>query len=111
MLFVTRAFSGAGAAIAALALLLTMACSSRASAPALQSSASHTGIGVVVAINAEKGKIKINHEKIEGFMEAMTMWFHVRDRSLLDGLAPDDRVQFTVVEMDEGHEITQMKKL
>jgi hypothetical protein len=39
------------------------------------------------------------------------MDFHVKDRSLLDGLAADDRIQFTVENGVGGLKITAIKKL
>lgn len=74
------------------------------------SGATHQGTGVVVEIDKEKGKVKINHEKIDGYMDAMTMWFFVKDKALLDGLAANDRIDFTITEEQSSDLITAIKK-
>lgn len=53
-------------------------------------------VGVIEKINAEKGVVTINHEKIEGFMPAMTMDFNVRRKSMLNGLQVGDKVDFDI---------------
>ena len=73
--------------------------------------ATHRGAGVVVAVDAEKGRVKIKHEKIEGYMDAMTMWFEVKDPKLLEGLAPNDRVEFVVTEEASADVVTEIKKV
>ena len=74
------------------------------------SGATHKGVGVVVEVDAAKGRIKINHEEIAGYMDAMTMWFRVKDKAMLEGIAPNDRVEFTITEMDAGDVLTELKK-
>ena len=70
----------------------------------------HQGVGVVVDVNVEKARVKINHEKIEGFMEPMTMWFGVKDPAMLEGLQPNDKVAFTVSEEESSDLITEIRK-
>ena len=70
----------------------------------------HQGVGVVVDVNVEKARVKINHEKIEGKMEAMTMWFPVKDPALLQGLQPNDKVAFTVAEEESADLIVEIRK-
>lgn len=71
---------------------------------------SHKGRGVVVAVNVEKARVKLNHERIEGYMDAMTMWFDVKDASLLNGINAGDRVEFTLVEEASADVITELRK-
>ena len=73
--------------------------------------ASQRGTGVVVALDANKGRVKIQHEKIDGYMDARTMWFDVKDPKLLEGLAPNDRVEFVVTEEASADVVTEIKKL
>ena len=54
------------------------------------------GRGVVKAVNLEKGTVRISHEKIEGYMEAMTMDYRVKDASLLDSVKVGEGVDFTL---------------
>jgi Cu/Ag efflux protein CusF len=96
------------AVVAAIVFALPAACASRA---AVAERASHRGTGVVVAINAEKARVKINHEAIQGYMEAMTMWFDVADPKLLDGVAPNDRVEFVLTEEESADVVTELKKV
>lgn len=44
----------------------------------------------------------ISHEDVPGLMMAMTMMFEVGDRHMLEGLAPDQTVDFRV-EHRQGH--------
>lgn len=97
----------AGLALA-LVLVLPAACSA-SSKP--KQRVSHKGVGVVVAINMEKGRVKIQHETIEGYMEAMTMWFDVKDASMLSGLQPNDKVEFTITEEESADVITEIRKV
>ncbi len=54
------------------------------------------GKGEVVSIAADAMSIVIRHERIEGFMEAMTMRFKAEDGDVIEGLKPGDRVRFTL---------------
>lgn len=85
-------------------------CASHSPTTAAAPGATYKGRGIVVAVDAEKARIKINHEKIEGFMDAMTMWFDVKDASLLTGIAPSDKVEFTIVEEASADMITELRK-
>jgi protein SCO1/2 len=49
--------------------------------------------GQVIAVRPEIGEIRIKHEAIPGYMDAMTMSFRVKDRRLLDGRARGDLVR------------------
>lgn len=46
----------------------------------------YEGRGVVRGVRLDGGQVVIEHEKIPGLMEAMTMSFDVPDRALLDDL-------------------------
>ena len=52
--------------------------------------------GVVRSIDGERGRAKIAHGEIPGFMPAMTMDFYVERRSMLEGVEPGFRVRFTL---------------
>ena len=67
--------------------------------------------GVVRSLNATLPSIEIEHGDIPGLMPAMKMDFHVKDRSLLNGIAANDRIQFTVENGVGGLKITEIKKL
>ena len=68
------------------------------------------GVGVVKSINPKRPSIEIAHEDIKGLMPAMTMEFYVKDKSLLTGLKPGDRIEFTLENGVGGLKITEIKK-
>ena len=107
---------------ACLALTLAVACGNNAGqkaatatpasgpAAAVQST-QHKGIGVVKALNPNTPSIEINHGDIDGIMPPMQMEFPVTDAKLLDGLAVNDRIEFTVENDPEGVKVVAIKKL
>ena len=52
--------------------------------------------GVVVSINPQEHTAKIDGQKIEGWMDAMTMDYPVKDPAELTKLHPGDHVAATV---------------
>lgn len=54
------------------------------------------GVGKIVAVDAPTGFVTISHEAIPGLMDAMTMQFEAKPATLLDGLKPGDRVEFSL---------------
>ena len=98
------------ALVAACVLSLASACASRA-VELHPTGASHKGTGVVVAVDASKGRVKIQHEKIENYMDPMTMWFDVKDPKLLEGIAPNDKVEFVITEETSADVVTEIKKV
>lgn len=100
-----------------LVLLLFTACNSTPSntSPIADSNsaitvATYQGVGIIEGLQPEKSKLRINHEAIKGYMEAMTMDFPVKDRSLLQDLKVGDKIDFTL-EYQAGIEtITVIKK-
>ena len=53
--------------------------------------------GVVQALPPDLRHATIKHEKIPGYMAAMTMDFSVRDTNVLAGVKPGDEITFTLV--------------
>lgn len=56
----------------------------------------YQAVGVVKSLDPKRPGIEIAHEDIAGLMPAMQMEFAVTDASLLDGLAVNDRIDFTI---------------
>lgn len=54
------------------------------------------GRGTVVAVDPASGEIVLDHEAIEGLMDAMTMGYPVASEDLLKGLNPGDPVKFRI---------------
>ena len=96
--------------VALVALSLCASCASEASRTQ-QPPVTHQGAGVVVDVNVEKSRIKINHEEMPGYMKPMTMWFPVKDSKLIEGLKPNDRVTFTVAEEEAADVIVEIRKV
>ena len=104
-----------------LGLLVTAACSKQAAnqqatptpvsgpAAAVQAN-SYQGVGVVKSLNPKLPAIEIDHEEVVGLMPAMQMEFPVTDVSLLNGLAVNDRIDFTIVDQTGAMKITAIKK-
>ena len=59
--------------------------------------------GVVKSVDPDRKKLSIAHDDIPGFMKAMTMPFEVPDRSMLEGLAVGDAVDFSFTDDGSGH--------
>lgn len=111
-------------AIAGLALTLVAACGAvhesaqkpaatpapvSGPAAAVQSN-QYKGEGVVKALNVKGSAIEIDHGDIEGLMPAMQMEFPVTDANLLNGLAVNDRIDFTVENATDGMKVVAIKK-
>ena len=53
--------------------------------------------GRVVSVNKDRGQVTLAHEAIEGYMNAMTMPFNVKDDRALSVLSPGQRVDAVLV--------------
>ena len=81
-------------------LILAAGCKHETSAPATDTAVTNQTYsvhGVVQAIPPDHRHATIKHEKIPGYMAAMTMDFSVRDTNALTGIAPGDEIAFTLV--------------
>ena len=66
--------------------------------------------GEVLAIKADRSEIQVKHDEITGFMDPMTMWFNVKEPTLLDHLAPGDLISATLVLTAEDSYLTGIRK-
>ena len=66
-----------------------------------------TSRGSVVAVDAAKGEVTIDHEDIPGLMKAMTMTFEA-DPALLAGIEAGQRVEFRVRYEGGRYEVTRI---
>ena len=71
---------------------------------------SFQGVGIVKALNPKLPAIEIDHEEVVGLMPAMQMEFPVTQAALLEGLAVNDRIDFTVVDDKGQMTVTAIKK-
>src|ERR1017187_5405369 len=81
------------------ALLLAFAgCKPESSTPAaIATNQTYVARGVVREIPPDRRHAKIQHEKIPGYMEAMTMDFSVKDTNALNGISAGNEISFTLV--------------
>jgi Cu/Ag efflux protein CusF len=71
----------------------------------------YTVRGVIVKVDPAGKSAAIDAEKIDGWMEAMTMDYPVHDSKVLDGLKPGDHITATVhVPEDLNYWIDDVKK-
>src|ERR1051325_3032887 len=76
---------------------------------AVQSNSYH-GVGVVTGLNPKAPAIRINHGDIEGLMPGMEMEFPVSDAGLLNGIAVNDQIDFTLEDNAGLMRVTAIKK-
>lgn len=70
----------------------------------------YRGVGVIDSINEERTRVQIDHEDIKDLMPAMNMPFEVKDKALLDALAPGDHVEFALQALPHGLIVVEIKK-
>ncbi len=66
--------------------------------------------GLVIAVKPEDKSVKIKHEEIPGYMQAMTMDFEVQDTNELAGIEAGDPVSFRMMVTDTYGWIDQIRK-
>jgi Cu(I)/Ag(I) efflux system protein CusF len=70
----------------------------------------HQATGVVKRIDAARGVVALKHDPIQSLgWPGMTMDFGVRDKKLLQGLKPEQKVSFEFVEEKSRYVITSIK--
>jgi protein SCO1/2 len=66
--------------------------------------------GKVVAVDAAKPTVTLDHESIPGLMEGMTMEFKVEKPEVVAGLQVGDKVEGRIKKADSGLVITKLEK-
>jgi len=81
-------------------------------APKAQQPAEQRGIaqGIVRGVFPQKRLLYLTHEDIPGLMPSMTMGFVTEDPRLTAGLAPGDRVNFTVQKRGNDYRVIALQK-
>jgi Cu(I)/Ag(I) efflux system periplasmic protein CusF len=70
----------------------------------------HKGAGVVKQVDAENGTVSIAHGPIQTLgWPAMTMGFKARDKNLLKGIKPEQKVTFAFRQDKGDYVITSIK--
>lgn len=68
--------------------------------------------GVVQQVKLEEGRVEISHQEIPALgWPAMTMFFRVKDKALLGGIAAGDKVRFELEKDARGLAITRIEKM
>ena len=71
----------------------------------------YQGVGVVKAIPESNMHVNIDHEAIEGFMDAMQMFFPVADSNVLSGIQVSDSIRFMVVVENGNYVISSIDRM
>lgn len=67
--------------------------------------------GVVKEVLPAENQVRIEHERIPDYMDAMTMLFDVKDTNELTGLAPGDNISFRMIVTDDDGWIDRITRL
>jgi protein SCO1/2 len=67
--------------------------------------------GVIVELKPGENSVRIKHEEIPGYMDAMTMSFDVKSTNELTGLTAGDAVAFRMLVTEKDGWIDQVKKI
>jgi protein SCO1/2 len=67
--------------------------------------------GQVLAVDPGRKQITLKHEEIKGFMPAMTMPYEVQGAKALEGLAPGDLINATLVVYSNGAYVTAIRRV
>ena len=70
----------------------------------------HRGVGVVESFDRASATVQIDHEGIPDVMPAMNMPYAVKDKSLLDSIAPGDKVDFWLESTPAGLIVVKITK-
>jgi protein SCO1/2 len=73
------------------------ACARQVSAPSSSEPRRYELKGKLVKVEPANKRLEVAHEKIEGFMDAMTMPFAVKDEAILKQLQVGDHITATLV--------------
>jgi Cu/Ag efflux protein CusF len=84
--------------LATLALVCLIAASGLAQANSKKKS--YTLHGVIQAVKGSEKKVTVKHDKIEGYMGAMTMDYKVADEAMMKKLKPGDEITATLYQDD-----------
>jgi Cu(I)/Ag(I) efflux system protein CusF len=70
----------------------------------------HKGTAVVKKVDRAAGRVSLAHDPIKSMdWPAMTMTFTVKDKALLDKLAPGSKVEFEFLHQGTDYVITSVK--
>ncbi|MEK6285544.1 MAG: copper-binding protein [Acidobacteriota bacterium] len=65
---------------------------------------------MVESFDQDGARIQIDHQDIKDLMPAMNMPYAVKDRSLLDSIAPGDKIDFWLESTSSGLVVVRLQK-
>ncbi|NNE67123.1 MAG: hypothetical protein HKN33_11215 [Pyrinomonadaceae bacterium] len=68
------------------------------------------GTGKILAVDAEKGTVTIDHGEIKGLMSAMTMDFDAKDKKILENIDVGDQVKFSLSKFGEDIDLVSIRR-
>ena len=71
----------------------------------------YDAVGQVVSIDLDNSTVTIAHQDIPDFMSAMTMGYQIKDTTLLQGIQPQDSVQFELTVSGDEMWISNITKM
>lgn len=71
----------------------------------------YKSVGVIKKIDAENGKLTVDHEDIPGYMSPMEMTEPVKDKAMLETVKIGDKVEFELERTGEKLLITKLNKI
>lgn len=84
-------------------ILLFISCQTSVKKPVANVNAKRYPLkGKVVSVDVAKQKAVIDHERVDGYMEAMMMSFPIHDKDVLQTLSPNAEVKAELVVNDDG---------
>jgi protein SCO1/2 len=98
-----------------LLVALLAGCGQKPSAPAPAPAPQNPSVktydarGIIQTISTTLTSVSIKHEAISNYMGAMTMDFPIRDTNELNGLAPNDEIEFKLRVMDNDDWIENLR--
>jgi protein SCO1/2 len=96
-----------------LALVLVVGCKPQTSTPSESAATNQTTYsvrGVVQSIATDRRKASIKHEKIPGYMAAMTMDLSVKNTNEFNGISSGDEITFSLVVTEDDDWIENLKR-
>ncbi len=96
-----------------IALVLVAGCKPESSTPPVASATNQTSYavrGVVQTIAPDGHKATIKHEKIPGYMAAMTMDLSVKNTNEFSGISPGNEITFTLVVTEDDDWIEKIQR-
>ena len=69
--------------------------------------------GKIVSVDSKRGAVLLNHDAVQGFMEAMTMTYPLKDPAIASELHPGDLITATLLvrKVGDGYEDPKLDQI